>query len=837
MRIPLSWLSELVPLGDHNSLEGVHEALVSVGFEEEDHHEFSVTGPVVVGEVLERTPEEHSNGKTIQWCQVRVAPAGSAAADGGEDVRGIVCGAHNFDVGDKVVVTLPGAVLPGPFEISARKTYGHVSDGMIASQRELGLGDDHEGIIVLSDLGLDAEPGTNAVELLGLNDAAVEINVTPDRGYAFSLRGVAREFAHATGQTFEDPVPALDAKAAEAAVTGFPVTLADEAPIRGRAGATGFIARLVEGVDQSRPTPAWMVARLVLAGQRPLGLAANITNYVMLELGNPLHAYDYDALTGGITVRRARSGETLTTLDGQERELDPADLLITDDSGPIGLAGVMGGESTKTNDRTTRVLIEAATFDPITIARTARRHKLPSEASKRFERGVDPRVARAAAQRVVDLLVEYGGGTASSIGNDTVAPWEAKPVELADGFVQNRIGVDYTKAEIRSALEMIGCGVTESDSGFTVTAPSWRSDLNRDVDLAEEVARIHGYDKIPSVLPVAPAGRGFTREQTLVRRAANHITAAGLNEVQNYPFVSAEQLETFNPGAEAVKLVNPLDGSAPLLRRSLLPGLLACAQRNHSRGLVDLSLVEFGSVFEPVTVAAPAEVPEVGVFPSAELRAAMDESIPNQPLHVAGVLLGNTVQNQPFQAAVAADWAEAIDTAQQLAWSVSATLEVRQGNHPAFHPGRTAILSVAGKDIGVAGELLPELVAKLHLPGRVAAFELDLDQLIAHAATVPTVRALSSYPAATQDVTLVVDAEIPAATVGDTLREGAGELLEHIRLVADYRGKGTEDNERALTFALRFRASDRTLKAEEASAAKLAGVELAVKRHGAHLRD
>ena len=311
MRIPLSWLGEHVELPADVTPEQVHADLVRVGFEEESIRRFEATGPIVVGEVLSREPEPQSNGKTINWCQVRVALPGEQAADGGEDVRGIVCGAHNFEAGDKVVVTLPGAVLPGDFKIAARKTYGHVSDGMIASARELALGEDHDGIIVLSRLGFNAENGTDpevgtdALELLGMRDSAVEINVTPDRGYAFSIRGVAREYSHSTGATFVDPAFALEIGKG----TGYSVTLDDQAPVRGRVGCTGFIARVVRGVDPSRPTPSWMVSRLVLAGIRSLGLQVDISNYVMLELGQPLHAYDLSKLNGGITVRRALPGD------------------------------------------------------------------------------------------------------------------------------------------------------------------------------------------------------------------------------------------------------------------------------------------------------------------------------------------------------------------------------------------------------------------------------------------------------------------------------------------------------------------------------------------------
>lgn len=860
MRIPLSWLGELVSLPANSTPEDVHAQLVRVGFEEESVRRFDISGPVVVGLVLSAEPEPQSNGKTINWCQVRVAPEGETAADGGEDVRGIVCGAHNFGPGDKVVVTLPGAVLPGDFEIAARKTYGHVSDGMIASARELTLGEDHDGIIVLSRLGLDPEIGADALALLGLDDTAVEINVTPDRGYAFSVRGVAREYSHASGAPFTDPALRDIAPA-----SGFEVTLADDAPIRGRDGATGFVTRVVRGIDATTPTPAWMVSRLQLAGIRSLSLPVDISNYVMLELGNPLHTYDLAKLQGGITVRRARAGETLLTLDGQERKLHAEDLLITDGSGPIGLAGVMGGESTKVGDDTTDVLIEAATFDPITIARTQRRHKLPSEASKRFERGVDPLVAQAAAQRMVDLLVELAGGTADTLGSDLVAPWTPVEVALPIARVNGLLGTDFSDDEVRGALATIGCAVAEGgDSGaasLRVTAPSWRSDLTRPADLVEEVARIVGYDRIPSVLPVAPPGRGLTRSQRLRRRAANVVTAAGFDEVQSYPFVSRAQLDGFGAGpegagaagaagagaagavpstVEAIRLANALDGETPFMRRSLLPGLVTAAQRNVSRGLTDLALVEFGRVFEPV--AAPQElgtatVPPLAARPSADVLAELNASIPEQPHTAAALLIGDAIEKQPGEPGREYDWADAIDAARITAGAVSAELTVRQGAHRAFHPGRTAELVVAGEVVGVAGELLPELVADYHLPGRVAAFELNLERVMELAPREPATANLSGYPAATQDLTLVVSLDVPAADVLSTVVEGAGALLEHAHIVADYRGQGIDDGQRALTFALRFRASDRTLKAEEASAAKLAGVAAAEAAFGAKLRD
>lgn len=854
MRVPLSWLGEFVELAPGTSPEQVHEQLVRVGFEEESIRRFDVSGPVVVAEVLEMQSEPQSNGKTINWCQVRVAPEGELAADGGADVRGVVCGAHNFSVGDKVVVTLPGSVLPGNFEIAARKTYGHVSDGMIASSKELALGEDHDGIIVLSRFGLDPEIGADAKSVLGIDQTAVEINVTPDRGYAFSLRGVAREYSHASGARFTDPALASDPRPA----TGFPVTLDDDAPIRGHQGATGFVARVVRGVNGQRLTPAWMAARLQLAGIRTLSLTVDISNYVMLELGNPLHAYDLGKLSGGITVRRARAGEMLVTLDEHERTLHSEDLVIADDSGVIGLAGVMGGQSTKTDDDTVDVLVEAATFDPVSIARTSRRHRLPSEASKRFERGVDPLVAQAAAQRMVDLLVSLGGGSATDEGAVIAAPWDPPSIQLRVEQVNEITGADYSAAETLSAIELIGCDVKTETSGSAtalhVTPPSWRSDLSRPADLVEEVARIVGYDRIPSVLPVAPAGRGLSREQRLRRRAANTITAAGFTEVQNYPFVSQSALDTFGVLAaagngegddqaapvSAVKLANPLDGQAPFMRRSLLPGIISALQRNVSRGLTHLKLVEFGAVYEPRLSLAEA-VPPLGEKPSDNVIAALDASIPLQPVHVAGMLTGEAVTKQPGASARNYDWADALDAARTVAGAVSATLTVRQGSHPAFHPGRTAELCVAHESgtevVGVAGELRPELVSDHHLHGRVAAFELDLDRLVAVAARTPVTHQLSTYPAATQDLTLIVDRQVPAGDVLNTVATGAGALLEHIRVVDDYRGDGMATNQKALTFALRFRAGDRTLTSEEASEARTAGVEAAAAAYGAKMRD
>ena len=843
MRVPLSWLREYVDVPADATTDDVFAALVSVGFEEEETVGFDVSGPVVVGQVLSFEAEPQSNGKTIRWCQVDVGP--STTSGTGRDVRGIVCGASNFLVGDKVVVSLPGAVLPGPFPISARKTYGHVSDGMIASARELGLGDEHSGILRLGELGLDPTPGTDAIALLGLDDVAVDVNVTPDRGYALSIRGIAREYAHATGAAFRDP--AAHAWEDVQPGSGFPVAVDDVAPIRGRVGASEFVARVVRGVDPSRPTPPWMIARLTLAGIRSLGVLIDITNYVMLELGNPIHGYDLDKLTGGITVRRATEGEKLVTLDGKERTLSAEDLLITDESGPIGLAGVMGGGTTEMSDTTRDVLIEAANFDPVTIARSARRHKLPSEASRRFERGVDPLIPFVAARRVADLMVSLAGGTLDTeLGGALYGEVFLPSILLPRAFVPALIGVDYTDAEITGALEMIGCEVTpveEADAGWDVIPPSWRPDLTDKWTLAEEVARIHGLDRIPSILPTPPSGRGLTALQKGRRRVANALAAAGFVETPSFPFATADANDLHGSAsgehAPAVKLANPLDGQAPYLRRSLVPGLVQVAHRNLSRGFTDLALFETGLVFTPEAGVdyGTAEVPPLAQRPTDETLAELNGAIPPQPRHVAVLLTGNLQAKQPAHPAVPVELADALAAVEVIGAAAGVRIDVAQGQRAALHPGRTGILSVAGVEVGYVGELLPAVAADADLPGRVYVAELDLDGILSLAGAPDAAASLSGFPAATQDVSLVVGVDVVAADVRAALVEGAGDLLESLRLVDDYRGQGVAEGTKSLTFALRFRAPDRTLTAAEATEAKLAGVAVAAERYGATIRE
>ncbi|WP_326788821.1 phenylalanine--tRNA ligase subunit beta [Streptomyces sp. NBC_00151] len=832
MRVPLSWLREYVDLPATETGRDVQAKLISAGLEVEAVEQLGagLKGPLVVGRVL--TIEELTEfKKPIRFCTVDVG-----TANGTGEPQEIVCGARNFAVGDKVVVVLPGAVLPGDFAIAARKTYGKTSHGMICSGDELGMGDDGSGGIIV--LPPEMEPGTDAIELLQLVDEVLDIAVTPDRGYALSLRGVAREAAIAYGLPLRDPA-LLDVPAPNA--FGHPVQISD--PM----GCDRFTARTVTGLDPDAQSPIWLRRRLQKAGMRPISLAVDITNYVMLELGQPLHAYDRSRVQGTIGVRRAEQGEKLTTLDGVKRTLDAGDLVITDDRGPIGLAGVMGGAHTEIDDTegtTTEVVIEAAHFDPITIARTARRHKLASEASKRFERGVDPEATSAAAQRTVDLLVLLAGGTADAGVTEVIAPSAPHTITIPADHPDKVAGVAYGRETVVRRLQEVGCDVYGQDE-LIVTVPSWRPDLTDPNDLAEEVIRLEGYENLPSTLPKPPAGLGLTDRQRLHRRAGRALAGAGYVEALNYPFIGEHVFDQFglaedDPKRKVVKLVNPLSDEEPALRTTLLPGLLHALRRNDGRGSHDLALFETGLVFHPREELRVAGRLPVDRRPTDEDVASLTAALPAQPRHAAVVLAGAREQAGWWGKGRPADWADAIEAARTLARESGTELLVRSGQYGPWHPGRCAELAVvvdgAEQVIGYAGELHPGVLKTLGLPARTCAMELDLDALERASSGHPKGPKISTFPVATQDVALVVDKSVPHTDVEAALHEGAGELLEFIRLFDEYESEQLGADKKSLAYALRFRAADRTLTVDEASAARDAAVALAAERTGAVLR-
>jgi phenylalanyl-tRNA synthetase beta chain len=800
----VSWLKALLPDLTADA-DAIGAALLRLGFEVEHVHRVGddVRG-VVVGRVLD-IEELTGLKKPIRYCHVDI----------GTRTHEVICGATNFAVGDLVAFATPGGLLPGDFHITSRKTYGHLSDGMICSARELGLSDEHSGILVLPP---DSPLGADVVELLELRDAVLDIAVTPDRGYALSMRGIAREVAAAFGLGYRDPAsgdvpPATD---------GHPVRIDDTQ------GCDRYVARTVTGLDPTAPSPTWLQRRLTLAGMRPISLAVDVTNHVLLELGQPLHAFDLAKLTGTVVVRRAKAGERLATLDGQDRALDPEDLVVTDDTGPIALAGVMGGAATEVDGATTSVLIESAHFLPVPIARAARRHKLPSEASKRFERGVDPELAPVAAQSAVDLLVQLGGadaGGGTDVDEHAAPPVLRLPIDLAGRLA----GRGYDPAVVRRRLVDVGCAV-EGDEVLRVTAPSWRPDLIGSAELVEEVWRLEGYDTIPVELPTAPAGRGLTERQRLRRTASRALAATGLLEVVLPPFVSEESLDALGGGMTPPSLVNPLAETEALLRPSLLPGLLAALQRNVARGLTDVALFETGVVF-PTPGSRATVAPGVEGRPSDDELAALDAALPAQPVHAAVTLAGR-------RGGRAVDWADAVEAVLAVGRSLRLSLSVQPVAWGPFHPGRCAEVVLDGRRIGLAGELHPRVTTRLSLPARSVAAECNLDMMLAAAEVAGPTPApiISAYPPATVDVAIVVDDATSAADVELALRIGAGDLLEEIRLFDVYVGPQLGEGRRSLAYTLRLRAPDRTLTDVEVLGARDAAVAEAASRHAAELR-
>jgi phenylalanyl-tRNA synthetase beta chain len=775
---------------------------------------------LVIGRVLTMDPEPQKNGKTINWCTVDVS-----AANGTGEAQGIVCGAHNFAPGDLVVVVLPGGVLPGGFEISARKTYGHVSAGMICSSQELGIGDDHDGIIVL-DPGA-GQPGDDARAVLGFGEEVIEFEINPDRAYALSLRGVAREAAMGFATAYTDPcrrpVPA-------ATGDGYPVRVEDPA------GCPVFVARTVTGFDPAAPSPDWLQRRVRLAGMRPISLAVDVTNYVMLETGRPIHGYDGERLQGPLVVRRAKTGERLTTLDGTDRVLSTEDLVVCDDSGAIGLGGVMGGATTEMSDVTTTVVIEAAHWDPVSMFRTGKRHKLTSEAGKRNERGVDPTICEVAADRVAELLTTYGGGTVAPGVTVVGTPPEPPVITMSPELPGQVAGLAIEAERVVECLRAIGAEVTGADS-LEVTPPPWRPDLTDPYDLVEEVVRVVGYDQVPSVVPVPPVGRGLTREQRLRRRIGRTLAALGCVEVVSFPFVGDETFDALGLSPDdvlrhAVRLSNPLSQEKPLYTTTLLPGVLDAAGRNLGRGATGVALFETGTVAFP-TDRGPAPVYGVEWRPTAAELEKLFEAIPAQPLFLASVLSGERDPAGWWGGGRTADWSDAVEIVRELGRELGVDVGVEQAERMPWHPSRCARMSVDDEEFGHAGELHPRVCTAFGLPRGSAALEIDLDFLMSRAPDVVHAPGFSLHALAKEDVALVVDESVPAVAVEQALRLGAGDLLESIRLFDVYTGPQVAEGKKSLAFALRFRAPDRTLTETETAAARDAAVAAAAAGLGA----
>jgi phenylalanyl-tRNA synthetase beta chain len=827
MRVPYSWLREVVSVGAPGwdvPADDLEQALVRIGHEVEEVIRLGpVDGPLTVGRVIE-IEELTEFKKPIRACQVDV----------GEDrPRGIICGATNFAAGDLVVVALPGTTLPGGFEITARPTYGRTSDGMICSAAELGLATDHSGILVLPPG--TAEPGASGVEVLGLDDVVFHLAITPDRGYCMSVRGLAREIACAYDLDFIDPaaVPALPCEA-----DAWPLTVQPETGVR------RFALRPVTGIDPNAVSPWWLQRRLLLCGIRAISPAVDATNYVMLELGHPMHAHDLKRITGGFAVRFARPGETVVTLDDIERRLNPADVLIVDDVATAAIGGVMGSGTTEMRDDSTDVLLEAAVWDPAAVSRTARRLHLPSEAARRYEREVDPAISVAALDRCAGLLADIAGGEVSEKltdwrGDPPRDDWSLPPISIAADLPDRTAGVSYQPGTTPRRLTQIGAAVSDDGARLTVTPPSWRPDLLQPADLVEEVLRLEGLELIPSVLPQAPAGRGLSARQRRRRAVSKSLALSGYVEVLPTPFLPAGVFDAWGLPADderrnTTQVLNPLEADRPHLATTLLPGLLEALARNVSRGIVDVALFTIGQVVQPTEQTKTVGLIPVDRRPSDEEIALLDASLPRQPEHVAAVLTGLRELRGPWGEGRRAEAADAFEAVRTVAAASGVDVVLRAAQYLPWHPGRCAEVLVGDAVIGHAGQLHPAVIERSGLPTGTCAVELNLDAMpMVEALPAPRV---SPFPAVFQDVNLVVDADVAAQTVEDAIRDGAGELLEEVRLFDVYTGPQLGESRKSLTFALRFRAADRTLTEDEASAARDAAVQSAAERVGAVLR-
>ncbi|BBY83785.1 phenylalanine--tRNA ligase subunit beta [Mycolicibacterium pulveris] len=827
MRLPYSWLRDAVSVGapgwDVGPAE-LEQTLIRIGHEIEEVIPVGpVSGPLTVGRVADI--EELTEFKK---------PIRAVKVDVGEpEPRHIVCGATNFVVDDLVVVALPGAVLPGDFTISSRRTYGRTSDGMICSAAELNLGVDHSGILVLP--AGTAEPGAPAATVLGLDDVVFHLAITPDRGYCLSVRGMAREIANAYDLDFVDPadVPALPAEHEALPVTVQPGT-----------GVLRFGLRPVTGIDPAAVSPWWLQRRLLLSGIRAISPAVDVTNYVMLELGHPMHAHDRNLITGGFAVRFAKPGETVVTLDDVERRLDPGDVLIVDDVATAAIGGVMGAGTTEVRDTTTDVLLEAAVWDPAAVSRTQRRLHLYSEAGRRYERAVDPAISVAALDRCAVLLADIAGGTAQPAltdwrGDPPRDDWSLPPVHMPVDLPDRTAGVRYAPGTTEKRLTQIGADVVVTDGQVTAVPPSWRPDLRQPADLVEEVLRLEGLEQIPSVLPLAPAGRGLTAEQKRRRAIGKALAFNGYVEILPTPFLPAGVFDLWGLPPEderrsTVEVLNPLEADRPHLATTLLPGLLEALHRNVSRGAADVSLFAIAQVVLPTDQTRTVERIPTDRRPTDEEIAALDASLPRQPQHVAAVLAGLREPVGPWGPGRPADAGDAFEAVRLIGRVTGVDFVLRPAQYLPWHPSRCAEVLVGDTVVGHAGELHPAVLERSGLPKRTCAVELDLDAIpIVETRPAPSV---SPFPAVFQDVSLVVDAEVTAQSVIDAVREGAGPLVEDVRLFDVYTGPQIGEGRKSLTLALRFRAPDRTLTEDEASAAREAAVQAAAARVGAVLR-
>jgi phenylalanyl-tRNA synthetase beta chain len=812
MRLPLEWLHAYCDPG--LPADALAERLAMTGTEVERIHAHGVpsTASFVVGRVVSAEP--HPDADRLRVCMVEVA-------DG--DVRQIVCGAPNVAAGQRVPVGLVGAVMPDGTKLEQAKLRGQESNGMILSERELEIGADHDGIMVLDG---DVPVGTPLLDALPIATDVLELEITPNRPDCLAVYGVAREVHAATDAPLAPPDWAgFDPGPPEVPGVRIDVEDAELCP--------RFTARLYEDVTIA-PSPPWLKARLMAAGQRPINNVVDITNYVMLATGQPLHAFDFDLVAGGhLVVRRARAGEAIATLDGARRALDERMVIICDDDGPTSIAGIMGGERSEVRDSTTRVLMEAATWNGPNIQRTSTRLGLRSEASGRFEKGLQPEQAIDGQALAHRLMLELCGARASAGTADVGGPGPAPPtLRLRDARVNGLLGTDVPRADSARILTALGFAVRDAPDGLDVDVPVWRrADVTREADLIEEVARLWGLEKLPATLPSRRGAIGrLSAGQRLRRRAEDALVGAGVFEAVGWSFAAPDlsdrlRIPAGDPRHDAVHLRNPMSEDQSALRTTLLGSLLDSLRRNGTRGLHDVWLFEHGGVY----LAAERG----GEKTAAEARSG---PLPEERTHLAALLTGavrpatwRDGAPPPVDFFAAKAVLGALLGALRVPWSVERAAE------PFLHPGRSARVLVAGEPAGWLGEVHPGVAADWDL-GTVAGFELDWATVEPHAVTVPRHEDITSFPSVRQDLAVIVPDDVPAAAVVDAVRAAGGALLRSAEVFDVYRGAQAGEGRTSLALRLEFGAADRTLTDEEVAQRRAKIVGALTERLGGELR-
>jgi len=813
VRVPLSWLADHVDVDVPAAT--LAERLTFAGIEIETIHR---VGDDLAGILTARVLEVEQHPDADRLVLVRIDA-------GGED-RSVVCGARNFAPGDVVPWAAPGAKLPGGIEIGRRKVRGAWSDGMLASARELGVFDDHSGILVLPP---DTPVGVDVVEAVDLRDSVLDVKTAPNRGDILSMRGIAREVALLLGNQLKP----LDLTVPE---TGPPADQLASVAVDDNEGCPLYAARVVQGLDAAHPAPLWMARRLYLYGQRPLGAVVDVTNYLLLDQGQPLHAFDLDLVPGRrIVVRRAAQGETVRTLDGRDRALTGEDTVITSGEQVLALAGIMGGEDTEVRAATANVLIESAHFPPASVRRTMRRLGMSTEGGQRWARGVDPAGAEPVCDRAAALMAALAGGTVAT-GRLRAGPGvpERAAIRLDWARSAERLGAPADPEFAAAHLRGYGCRTEVADRRTVLAVPpSWRFDLELWADLEEEVARGWGYDQVPATLPGATGG-GLTPTQRLRRQAREVLAGMGVTEVQTYPFLSQAALGRLglpadDPRRRTLRLANPISEEAPELRTTLLPGLAEVAGRNLARGEDGVAVYELGAVFLPDPGGSG------GLKDSPPENR--DQELPSEPLTLGILLAGQAPAGRHDDPRRPFDFADAKGVVEGLVAALRVPgVGYRAEEPPPYHPGRCAGVLLEDLPVGLLGQLHPRVAAACELPAASFAVELELAPLLAAVPRMRPAATPSPYPELSFDVAFLVPPGVAAATLEAVLREAGGDLLARLTLFDAYQGPPLPPGHRNLAYRVALQAADRTLTDADGAAARDRMAAVAAERLQAVLR-